>query len=72
MNKYNLNEKSKGELMSIIRPIFNHPEFQKRMKAPFFHHGEISLGEHILEDTILTYKYIKNKTKYKFFFYGNK
>ena len=54
-NKYDLNKDDKDYLKSIIYPIFNHNEFQKRMSNKFYHHGTITLGEHIIEDSILTY-----------------
>ena len=54
-NKYNLSLDEKNEIYNIINSIFLHDEFQKRMTNEFPHHGEITLGEHILEDTIITY-----------------
>ena len=54
-NKYNLNDSEKEELYKIIFPIFRHEEFQKRLGDSFKHHGDITLGMHILEDTVLTY-----------------
>ena len=66
INKYNLNNQEKQEFLTIIEPIFLHAEFQKRMTNPFLHHGNISLGEHILEDSIVTYKLaIKKNLKRK-------
>lgn len=53
--KYNLLLDEKDEIYSVIESIFLHDEFQKRMTSEFPHHGEITLGEHILEDTIVTY-----------------
>lgn len=35
--------------------IFKHDEFQRRMTKEFLHHDEITTGEHILKDTIVTY-----------------
>lgn len=55
LDKYGLNEDEKKELISIIKDIFNHKEFQKRMSDNFPHHGNITLGEHILEVTVVTY-----------------
>lgn len=54
-----INEKEKDEILSIIMPIFMHEEFQKRMTNSFMHHGTTTLGEHILYDTVLTYKLSK-------------
>lgn len=34
--------------------IFIHDEFQRRMNPEFPHHNKITLGEHILENTIVT------------------
>ncbi len=66
MNKYNLEEESKEELLHIIKPIIANDEFQKRMQEPFLHHGTISLGEHIIEDSIVTYNLVKKKNKKKY------
>lgn len=66
-NKYLLNDKDREYLIKIIMPIYNHSEFQNRMKSEFAHHGKITLGEHIIEDAILTYilsKKYMNKKKY--------
>lgn len=64
INKYKLNNNDKEELLDIIKPIYEHSEFQRRMTNEFLHHSDITLGEHILEDSILTYimskKYKKN------------
>ena len=63
LDKYKLNEFEKDELLNIIYPIFRHYEFQKRMGNKFLHHGTITLGEHILCDTIVTYKLSKKYMK---------
>ncbi|MDE6142285.1 MAG: hypothetical protein K2G03_06745 [Bacilli bacterium] len=55
MKKYKLDESEKDELWNSIKDIFNHKEFQRRMSPDFPHHDKINLGEHILEDTIVTY-----------------
>ena len=55
LDKYNLSLGEKEELLNIINHIFMHDEFQRRMTSEFQHHDEITLGEHILEDTIVTY-----------------
>lgn len=69
-DKYNLNSESREELLKIITPIFSHPEFQKRMTDAYLHHDRITLGEHIIEDTIVTYilskKYIAKKKNTNF------
>ena len=63
--KYKIKEEEKELILKIIKPIIEHPEFQRRCTSKFLHHGSITLGEHILEDTIVTYKlsrkYLKNK-----------
>ena len=61
LNKYSLKNKEKKKLKKIILPITSHLEFQKRMTSLFPHHGNITLGEHIIEDAILTYELSKNK-----------
>ena len=57
--KYRLSDDEKEEFISIIKDIYNHYEFKKRMKKNFPHHGNVSLGEHLLEDAIKTYKLSK-------------
>ena len=54
--KYHLSNDDILAINEIIYPIFIHKEFQKRMKKPFYHHGSVSLGEHILEDAIVSYE----------------
>ena len=54
-DKYNLKDDEKEYLNSIILPIIENSNFQRRMTNEFLHHSDITLGEHILEDTILTY-----------------
>lgn len=63
MDSFNLNINEKNELYNIIYPIFIHPEFQKRMTKEYMHHGTITLGEHIIKDTITTYILCKKKCK---------
>ena len=55
LNKYNLNDEEKRGLFDIIYPIYIHKEFQKRLTDEYLHHSDITLGEHILKDTIKTY-----------------
>lgn len=62
LEKYNLNNQEKEELLQTIKPIFLHDEFQRRMTDEYLHHDRITLGEHILEDTVVTYMLSK---KYK-------
>ncbi len=61
ISKYNLEVKERNYLKKLINPIIIHPEFQRRMTKEFPHHGDISLGEHIIEDSIVTYKLAKLK-----------
>lgn len=66
-NKYDLNNNDEEYLNSIMLPIISNPFFKRRMTNEFLHHGNITLGEHIIEDTILTYLLSKkriNKKKY--------
>lgn len=58
-DKYSLSKEDKKEINKVLLPIVSHAEFQKRMTNEFFHHGNITLGEHIIEDTIMTYKLSK-------------
>ena len=62
-DEYNLSDSDKEYLKKIVLPIISHPNFKKRMSSEFMHHGSITLGEHILDDAILTYKLAKNKKK---------
>lgn len=70
-DKYNLSLEDKDYLKNIIFPIISNNYFQERMTNKFLHHSDITLGEHIIEDTIETYllskKYLnrKNKTNYR-------
>ena len=66
LDKYNILGEERKELINIIEPICMHPEFKRRLGVDFPHHGDISVGEHILEDTIKTYllsKIYLNKKK---------
>ncbi len=62
ISKYNLKTQEKEEFLDMIYPIYMHSEFQRRMTNEFLHHGEVSLGNHIIEDAIVTYLLSK---KYK-------
>lgn len=55
LEKYKLSIKERKDFLDIVYPIYKHEEFQKRMTSLFFHHGSFTLGEHILEDSVLTY-----------------
>lgn len=59
IDKYKLNKEEKKEFLFIINDIFFHDEFQIRMTNLFLHHGKTTLGEHILEDAVLSYKLAK-------------
>ena len=63
IDKYNLDGDNKIEFLSIIMPIVSHSEFQRRMTNEFLHHSNITLGEHIIEDAIVTYLLCKNTKK---------
>ena len=47
----------------VIKPIYKHKEFKRRLTNEFLHHSDITLGEHILSDTIVTYKLCKKSKK---------
>ena len=55
MALYGLTNKEQQEFMKIVNPIYQHDEFQKRMTQEFLHHGDVTLGEHIIEDAVVTY-----------------
>lgn len=55
--------KEQEEFLSIIQPIIYHEEFMKRCLNEFSHHSNISLGEHIIKDAIVTYKLAINYNK---------
>lgn len=57
--QFKLNNDDIKKIWRIIKPIATHPEFIKRCNDPFFHHDIKSLGDHILCDTIVTYKLVK-------------
>lgn len=63
MNSYKLLKDEQKELLSLIIDIFNHNEFQLRMSDKYLHHGNITLGYHILQDTVVTYILCKKKIK---------
>ena len=47
------------EFTKIAYPIISHPEFEKRCTEEFFHHDNVTLGEHIIKDALVTYRYVK-------------
>ena len=60
--KYKFTIDEKSDFLKIIEPIFFHDEFQKRLNAKDFpHHGDISLGNHIVSDAMVTYILAKKK-----------
>ena len=59
-DKYGLTKDDIDKFMEIITPIYEHREFQRRMTKEFLHHGDITLGEHIIEDAVVTYMMSKN------------
>lgn len=54
-SKYNLTTEDIDYLKGIILPIIDNSNFKKRMTSEFLHHSDITLGEHLLEDAIVTY-----------------
>lgn len=54
-DRYNLLDYERKEIYEIIKNIYLHKEFQKRCTTDYLHHGSTTLGEHILEDTVVTY-----------------
>lgn len=60
-SKYHLDYDDQEYMKSMFVNIINHNEFQKRLTNEFLHHSNITLGEHILEDSIVTYLLAKKK-----------
>lgn len=60
-DKYNINIEDREDIIKIIRPIVRHPEFIKRLTHEFLHHDKVTLGYHILEDTVVTFNLCKKK-----------
>ena len=60
---YKLDKDEVKELWDIIEPIASSKEFTTRCSDPFFHHDKVTLGEHLLCGTIVTYKLAKRKKK---------
>ena len=63
MLKYGLSKDERKEFFKIIYKIFRHKEFQRRMTSEFNHHNDITLGYHVLEVALCTYKTCKKKIK---------
>ena len=62
--QYQLSNEDKEIFYNIVFPIFCHDEFQRRMNTKeFSHHGDTSLGKHILCDAIVSYLIAKRKHK---------
>ena len=61
---YKLSNYDRKKISDVILPIYSFSEFKKRMTDEFPHHGSITLGEHIIDDAIMTYllskKYIND------------
>ena len=64
-SKYKLIDDDKNYLKKIVFPIINNSNFEKRITSEFPHHGSITLGEHIIEDAIVTYLLSRKKIKKK-------
>ena len=62
-DKYKIDQEDRITIKKIIHDILIHDEFQKRFEKGFYHHGSTMLGEHILEDTIVTYILCKKRKK---------
>lgn len=71
LEHYGLSYTQKKEFWKIVKHIFEHDEFQRRMSKDFPHHGDITLGEHILSDSAVTYK-LTEKTKFKEAYFDRK
>lgn len=62
LNIHNFSFEDKEKFLSLIKPIVLHKEFMKRYNAKKFpHHGDVSLGKHIIEDAIITYLIVKER-----------
>lgn len=60
LDAYNFSLEDKKNFISITESIYNHKEFIKRMDSKAYpHHGNKSLGDHILSDAAVTYKLAK-------------
>ena len=65
VNMHGFSLEDKEKFLSLIKPIVLHKEFMKRYNAQKYpHHGEVSLGKHIIEDAIITYLLVKAKNEH--------
>lgn len=62
-DKYKIPNSDRIVIFDSIKNILLHDEFQRRLNDPFYHHGTIMLGEHILQDVIVTYLLCKRNGK---------
>lgn len=60
-NKYDINNTDQEYIISVIKPIYEHKEFIRRSTSEFLHHGNLTLGYHILEDMIVSFKLCRKK-----------
>lgn len=64
MELHGLTKSEQKEFYEIIKPIFLHEEFQKRLdNSKYPHHGNTSLGSHIISDAIETFIIANKKIK---------
>lgn len=62
LDHYEISTEDQKKLWEIIKPIWSHPEFQRRLDSEQFpHHDTISLGEHIISDTVVTFLLAQKK-----------
>lgn len=54
-DKYDIEEECREEIYPIIKDIYESSYFKERLTDKFYHHGTVTLGEHILEDMLKTY-----------------
>lgn len=66
LKDYNLNNEEIEEISSVVEHIYNNDFFQERLSNNFYHHGKTTLGIHIIEDVIYTYKLSKRINKKDF------
>ncbi len=63
LDEYQFPDEEKEFFLNIASPIIFHKEFIKRCDAKVFpHHGNVSLGSHIINDAIVTYAISKKKS----------
>lgn len=59
--KHQINSSEQEFIISVVKPIYEHREFLKRSTSEFLHHDNLTLGYHILEDMIVSFKICKKK-----------